>query len=150
LKSTLPRARADELVIEELDGELLVYDLRTDAAHCLDEEAAAIWRACDGKTRVAEIAATVDTTPEAVDHALEELSERDLVEGIGDHSRREAVKLALTAGAVGAALPIVKSIVAPTPARGGTFSCFPDGAGCAVDNQCCSLNCDGAVCGPSV
>jgi hypothetical protein len=148
LRPTPPRARTDELVIEELDDELLVYDLRTDAAHCLDPEAAAIWRACDGTASVADIAAATATTPEAVDHAIEQLSGRDLVEGIGDHSRREAVKLVLTAGAVGAALPIVKSIVAPTPAQAGVPSCLPNGAGCAIDDQCCSLNCNAGVCGP--
>jgi coenzyme PQQ synthesis protein D (PqqD) len=146
LRSIAPRARNEELVIEELDDELLLYDLRTDAAHCLDPQATAIWRACDGTASVAEIAAATGTTDEAVEHTLADLAERDLVEGIGYHSRRDAFKYALTAGAVGVALPIVKSIVAPTAAQ--AQSCLADGSTCSVDSECCSNNCNVAVCGP--
>lgn len=45
-----PQAREAGLVIEELDDELLVYDLERHKAHCLNSTAALIWRHCDGKT----------------------------------------------------------------------------------------------------
>ena len=31
-----------------LDDELLVYDARTHRGHCLNQTAAAVWKACDG------------------------------------------------------------------------------------------------------
>jgi hypothetical protein len=146
---TTPRARTDELVLEELGGELLVYDLRTDAAHCLDAQAAAVWRACNGEATVSDIAAATGIPRDGVEHALRGLADRDLMDGAADHhSRREAVKLVLTVGAAGAAIPVIRSIVAPTAAQAGSVSCFPDGAGCSVDSDCCSQNCNSGVCGP--
>ena len=147
MRFTRPRARADELVVEELGDELLVYDLRTDAAHSLDAPAAAVWRACDGETSPAEIAAATGTSPEGVEHALRELAERDLVEAPAEHSRREAVKIGVTAGAIGVAIPIVRSIVAPTAAEAQS-GCVPFLGTCNFSSECCSNNCDDGVCGP--
>lgn len=53
---TLPHARLDGLVITEVDNETLVYDMERDKAHCLNQTAALIWRRCDGKTTVREMA----------------------------------------------------------------------------------------------
>jgi hypothetical protein len=142
-----PRARTDELVVEELGDELLIYDLRTDAAHCLDAQAAAVWRACNGDASIADIAAAAGTTTDGAAHALRELAERDLVDAPLDHSRREAMKIGLTAGAVGVAIPIIRSIVAPTAAQAQS-GCLPFGAGCTADSQCCSQNCNVVTCGP--
>src|SRR6266446_1771724 len=54
-----PRLREDGLVVQELPEEVLVYDLARHKAHCLSPLAAAIWRACDGRTTVGEIARRV-------------------------------------------------------------------------------------------
>ena len=56
-----PQARDAGLVIEELDDELLVYDLERHKAHCLNSTAALVWRQCDGKTGVDGIAAHLRT-----------------------------------------------------------------------------------------
>jgi hypothetical protein len=59
-------------------------------------------------------------------------------------SRREVVRaLALTAAV---AVPVVASIVAPTPAQAA--SCFPNGSGCETSAECCSGFCNLGVCGP--
>lgn len=55
----LPEARRDGIIRKEVDGELLVYDLTRDKAHCLNESAAAIWKRCDGRTSTKEIAASL-------------------------------------------------------------------------------------------
>lgn len=52
----LPRARRENLVIRELPDELLVYDLDKDDGHCLNWTAAFVWKHCDGRTSVPEIA----------------------------------------------------------------------------------------------
>ena len=36
----LPKARTEQLIVKEVDGEVLVYDLTTDRAHCLNDTAA--------------------------------------------------------------------------------------------------------------
>ena len=50
------RLRADGLVIHELADEILVYDKVRDQAHCLNQTAALVWRACDGRRAPEEIA----------------------------------------------------------------------------------------------
>src|SRR5256885_8352300 len=52
-----PLRRRSGLVVEDFFGELLVYDLERHTAHCLNETAALIWRSCDGRRTVAELAA---------------------------------------------------------------------------------------------
>ena len=147
MRYSRPRARTEELVVEELGDELLIYDLRTDAAHSLDGDAAAVWRACDGQASPAGVADATGLEAAAVDHALLELAERDLLDPPLDHSRREALKIGATAGAVGVAIPIIRSIVAPTAAQAQS-GCLPDGSACAIDAQCCGLNCNAGTCGP--
>jgi transposase len=55
----LPEARRTGVIRKEVDGELLVYDLTRDKAHCLNESAAAIWKRCDARTSIKEIAASL-------------------------------------------------------------------------------------------
>src|SRR6185436_12416000 len=55
--NTLPRARRNKLVIQDLPDEVLVYDQDSDKAHCLNQTAAQVWKQCDGRTDVATIAA---------------------------------------------------------------------------------------------
>jgi hypothetical protein len=52
----LPLARTDGLVINELTDEVLVYDLQSDKAHCLNRTAASVWKQCDGRSTAADIA----------------------------------------------------------------------------------------------
>jgi hypothetical protein len=47
-----PEARREGILSEELDGELLLYDVSTNVAHALAPVAATVWRSCDGRARV--------------------------------------------------------------------------------------------------
>ena len=51
-----PLARKDGLVIQELPDEVLVYDLESDRAHCLNQTAAFVWQRCDGRNTTEQIA----------------------------------------------------------------------------------------------
>ncbi len=53
----LPLARSAGLIVEELDGGLLIYDGTSNLAHALDAEAAAVWRACDGRLDIQALVA---------------------------------------------------------------------------------------------
>src|SRR6476646_3932681 len=67
----LPQARQDELFIEELGEELLVYDARHFRAHRLNPTAAWIWRHCDGRKTIAEAARLLaDELQQPVDEEL--------------------------------------------------------------------------------
>ncbi|MDQ2746969.1 MAG: PqqD family protein [Acidobacteriota bacterium] len=54
--SQKPVARREGLVIQEMPEEVLVYDLATDKAHCLNQTAAFVWKSCDGAHTVQDIA----------------------------------------------------------------------------------------------
>ena len=50
-----PLARKIELVEQQLNGELLIYDLRINKAYCLNETSTLVYQHCNGKNTVAEI-----------------------------------------------------------------------------------------------
>ena len=47
-KRIAPKARKENLVVQESNGEVLIYDLDTNKAFCLNETSALVWQACDG------------------------------------------------------------------------------------------------------
>ncbi|HEV7397877.1 MAG TPA: PqqD family protein [Pyrinomonadaceae bacterium] len=146
-----PRARTEGLVIQELPDEVLVYDRNSDKAHCLNQTAALVWKYCDGKTSVPNIAKRLeqDLKTERVDErivwfALSQLNKDNLLEEevtppalLAGMNRREMVRVLGVAAVV--ALPLVTSIIAPTPAQAAT--CFASGTACSSPGQCCSGSC---------
>jgi len=152
-----PQMRQDGLIVRELDNEILIYDTDKDKAHCLNETAALVWKQCDGRTTPVEISralshqlgATIDER--VVWFALKQLSRDHLLEKeltppalfTAGLNRREMVRVLGLAAVV--AVPLVTSIVAPTPAQAAT--CLPTGASCTTSAQCCSGICSSNVCG---
>ena len=80
-RSKKPLARSEELVIEELGDELLVYDESTHRAHCLSATAARVWRACDGQRTPDALCAELGLDAGSVARALAELAACELFEG---------------------------------------------------------------------
>ncbi len=59
-----PRAKQDGLLVHTLfDGEMVVYDMATHRAHCLNPLSALVWRNCNGST-IPEIAGAVSNQTE--------------------------------------------------------------------------------------
>lgn len=152
-----PLARADELVVRDMDGEVLVYDLNKDEAITLNPFAAAVWRACDGTSSVAGMTVKLQdrmsgeyVPQESVWRALDMLSRCDLLQELVvppvSHSRRDMVK---ALGMAAAAVPIVAMIVVPTPAQAASCGCVSPGD-CIVKTSCPStVNCNGGgMCAP--
>ena len=148
----LPLARTDQLVVQELPDEVLVYDLERHKAHCLNKTSAMVWKRCDGRTTVAEmtrrlgreLAAPVDD--DVVWLALGQLRRFHLLEeGSGSVgslkvSRRDLVRKYLPAAL---AVPLILSVPAPTPAATASRCAGPFEA-CESQSDCCpGLNCDG-------
>jgi hypothetical protein len=140
-----------------LNAETLIYDLERDRAHHLNTTAAAVFEFCDGRLTVAQVAAEVSdrleqrVTADAVGEALKQLAESGLLEGVRETGlpRRELVRKAAVAGAGAAfAAPLVKSIVAPTPAQAQSpGDCAEQGETCTVaaSNCCPNLFCQPVV-----
>lgn len=150
--SQFPLARTNGIVIQETPGELLVYDLDADKAHCLNETAATIWRSCDGKNSVSDIAALVgsDASDDLVWLAIDQLNENNLLEAevrsqFAGMSRRDVIKKIGLGTMV--ALPIIASLAAPRSAMaasscrcsvGNPFDCDP-----VAQPGCPGVNCSG-------
>lgn len=142
-----PTARTQDLIVEELADELLVYDRRTDVAHCLNAVAAAVWRACDGGTDVDALAQALaphagrDDPELLVLRALQELREKGLLEaerpGAAGLSRRQALGR-IGVGMAAVAAPLIVSAKAPTPAEAATPACTAQYGTCTATSQCCS------------
>jgi len=67
-----PRARRKGLLVQEVAGETLLYDLDRHCAHCLGPVLAEVWRRCNGRRSPGQIARAVERrTGQPMDeHAL--------------------------------------------------------------------------------
>jgi hypothetical protein len=154
-ETILPAARTEDLIVQEMADEVLVYDQRRHQAHCLNETAARVWRGLDGQSTARQVAARlsrqqgVEVSAAVVELAVDQLRRSGLLSGplaentTGDVSRRAMLKRVGVGAAV--ALPVVASIVAPRAAQAAT--CLGPGASCSSSSQCCSGVCNGAPSG---
>ena len=172
IRALMPRARQDELVVEELPDETLVYDLKRHKARCLNRTAALVWRHCDGQTSVADVAALLEEqlatpTDEAVVWmALDRLGRAHLLSepvtlpaDRAQYSRREVLRTLRRVAGISLLLPVIESIVAPRAAAAATCvtSCvgMPNCSPCSppgCNRRCCNNSCMGpgqakSICG---
>jgi hypothetical protein len=122
-----PRARQDELIVEDLPDEIVIYDRQRHKVHRLNRTAGLVWRHSDGRTSVGELARMLHAELDLpVDEslvwmALSRLARARLlcepvprpIEEVSI-SRREVLRRLGLAGAL--LLPVVTSVTALTPA----------------------------------
>ena len=156
-----PKSRETELVIQQLEDEVLIYDLKVNKAYCLNSTSALVWNLCDGNSSVSEISKKLSKqlkqpVPEDLvwlavdglkkDSLLSESEERTIkFDGL---SRREAIKRVGLATMI--ALPVTASLVAPTAAAAQSCVARGSSPGCAATQQQCtsffaSRCCSGSV-----
>lgn len=131
-----PKARREDLIVQEVGEELLIYDQRRHRAFCLNPMAALVWRRANGRRTIAALSRTVERVfrvPEGkalVRLAVNRLARARLLENwplfLNDQhspSRREAMRelgrWGLSAS-LALLLPTVKAILAPTAAQAAT------------------------------
>ena len=154
-----PMARQNGLVVQEMPDEVLVYDLDTNKAHCLNQSAAFVWKSCDGNNSVADIVRQFESTgagkvtEDFVWLAIDQLSENNLLEkeissGFEGTSRREVIKKIGLASMI--AIPVIASLVAPQSAMAAASCACVNPAACAPQAGCPSTTtCNGnALCAP--
>src|SRR5258707_3186617 len=121
-----PLRRASDLIVREVAGETLVYDKQRDKSHCLNPTAAFIWKHCDGKTTIQEMAAllpaalSLPADAGVIQLGLNRLEKRHLLQARttprmaeARASRRDLMR---KFGIAAVALPVVMTIFAPTAA----------------------------------
>ena len=154
-----PTRRTEALVVTELEGEVLVYDLERHRAHCLNPPAAVVFKHCDGTRSVEDLARLLGShwgapaDAECVWLALDRLGRARLLREpvkrpreVGRLSRRDLVRRI----GIAVLLPAVTSILAPTAAQAAATcvsNCgsHPFGTPCSstAPNNCL-CTCDGA------
>jgi len=152
-----PIARNEELVVQEMPGEVLVYDIRTNQAHCLNTTAAFIWKNCTGKNSLrdierllmAEHGAGIDA--DLVKVGVEDLAKCDLLNAappVSGLDRREVIKRIGLASVI--AIPVIASLAAPRGALASVSCTCQTAANCVGQTSCPSqVNCNSnGICAP--
>jgi hypothetical protein len=136
----LPQARHDNLLVQEVQDEIIVYDQARHRMHRLNSTAANVWRSCDGTRTIGELSDLLSVGPaqgpdkEPAQHIREEivwlalgkLEKAHLLQGklesratpgqeARDPSRRRWMRRMAVAGGAMLALPVISSLNAPTP-----------------------------------
>lgn len=148
-----PVALQEDIVMQELENEILIYDLKTHRTFCLNQTSASVYKLCDGSKSVGEINSlinkkfNVNADEDLVWLTLKQLRQQNLIVGdkkIDDKfesmSRREVIrKIALTSVI---ALPLISSVVAPAAAAAASgVTCTQPGGGtaCTTVANCPSI-----------
>jgi hypothetical protein len=143
-----PVARRANLVVQHSGDEILVYDLETNQAKCLNSSSAAVWQLCEGTRSETEIANELTRSSKTavsgdfVGLAISELARNGLMEDTDCRiqegmSRRQLIKHVGMTSMI--ALPLIASIVAPQAVLAQT--CIANNLSCTLSAQCCSTCC---------
>lgn len=165
MQKITPLARKNNIVVQELDNEILIYDLETDKVFGLNETSALVWQFSDGNRNISEIAQAVSRKlnssigEELIWLALGKLEKENLIAGeIPENyegaTRREVIKKVGLASMV--ALPMISSLIAPISAQAqSSCGASPFSLGCTCNNSslctsgCCNFPAGGSgVCVP--
>ena len=122
-----PEARNSGILIQELEKELLIYDLAINKVFSLNETCAMVWAECNGRKTIAEIASILSrrtkglVNEEVVWLALETLQKENLLSknasilpNFNGLNRRQIIRKLGFASLV--AFPVITSLVVPTAA----------------------------------
>jgi hypothetical protein len=129
-----PKARREDLFSERLAEETILYDKVNHTAHTLNETVAMVWESADGDRSVNELAHMlhsklgIPADRGVVLLALEQLQAAGLLEVSIEAeketertSRREVARRLALVGVSAAMVPLVASVVAPTPAMAASM-----------------------------
>lgn len=156
-----PKCYRENIVIQELETELLIYDLNINKAYCLNHTSAMVWQLSDGENSVTDISRLMSQklkTPISEDFvwlALDRLQKADLLDKstkieneFNGLTRRQIIrKVGLTSMI---AMPMIASVVAPTAVNAQSQTCLPLlKLGCSTfpDNCCSGSFCQGLLIG---
>lgn len=125
IKTNKPIGLRNNILVQELEKELLLYDLSRDKVFCLNETSSLIWNLCDGENSIEDIRQKIslrlrtNISEEIIWLALDKLKTEQLLSNHGEIvidfnnlSRREVIKRAGLSTMV--ALPLVLSIISPS------------------------------------
>ena len=138
-----PTARQENIVVQEANGETLIYDLETNRAFVLNATSAFVWNQCNGQQDIQQIAQALakknqqPTNEDIVWLAIDELEKNTLMTANakvtnplrGMNRRKMVKKVGLTTMI---ALPVISSLVAPKAATAASAVCVPNASACVI------------------
>jgi len=142
-------ARGEELLIESVGDETVIYDIKSKEAHCLKALAAVVFALADGSNTTADIAELAAyrlgqpvTEAEVVD-AVAQLEQHALLDtplvirdGI---SRREALgRMAATGIGATVGVSMITTVMAPTALAAGSQIATGNCCGSTLNNDACT------------
>ena len=148
-----PLGRKENLVMQELENEVLLYDLKANKAFCLNYTSAMVWQLCDGTKSIAEISQNLSQklfqpiNEEVIWLALDQLKKESLLTNgevlepsFNRLSRREVIRKVGFTSMI--ALPLISSVIAPNAinaqSTSGCAGLACTGTGFAGQNGCCA------------
>ena len=147
MKKSLPLNRQEGLVVQELNGEVLIYDIKENKALCLNETSALVWRLCDGENSVTDISQSIGkqlnspADEDLVWLALDQLKKENLIANFEEVvpnynglSRREVIKKVGLSTML--AIPVILSLDASALAGAGGNQSRVRPAICATPSRC--------------
>lgn len=159
MKMSKPISRKDNIVIQEIDGETLIYDLSKNKAFCLNETSALIWEMCDGERSVSEISKELSqklnnpANEDLVWLAIDQLKKENLIANAEElenkfegMNRREVIKKVGLGTMI--ALPLVSGLIAPTSIHAASVrpGTVPENGSCTSSAQCIQNPGTGSTC----
>lgn len=128
----LPIARKQNLIEQESDENILIYDLVINKAFSLNKTSAIVYKSCDGIMTFEELKKRTGLSEEIIFLTLDILQKNDLLESsenflesFGDLSRRQIIRKVGLASMI--ALPLVSSLIAPSSAQARSGGCVQPG-----------------------
>ncbi len=123
----LPPVRSQDIVMQDLGQEILLYDLAINKAFCLNQTASTVFRHCDGITNLADLKLkNRHLSDEVIFLTLDLLDKNNLIESpnyqspfVGLSRREIIIKAGLTSMI---ALPLISSVIAPTSAMSASLT----------------------------
>ena len=145
-----PNARKEKLVVQVVGDETIIYDEQRNHAHRLNHAAALVWQHCDGHHTVTDLMSVLQqgtdalVTEDLVWLALDRLEkEQLLMEPLSRPAdavkitRRDVLRKAALVGGMTLMIPVVQSMVAPTPAMAISIGCAKRGQMSSPTRPCC-------------
>ena len=129
MQTDKPRVRQSSLFSEDMHGERVIYDNGNKKVHPLNPTMTWIWDHCDGSRTIDELIATLhsdtgcDDARGLITSGLKQLAEANLLEpgsvdrtALDEGERSTVSRRAAVVAGISIAVPIMTSILAPTPA----------------------------------
>lgn len=142
----LPALRNENIVVQELDTEILIYDMKNNQAYSLNETSAKVYRACGDEMTFEELKRRTNFTDELIHLTLEKMQKANLlientnyIDTFNNINRREIIKRIALSSAV--ALPVISSIIIPTAANAASTPVNPS-CGATASTPCPRIDCD--------